>query len=196
MAHGDVEHYRPKGGWVQDERDRLRRPGYYWLAYEWTNLLFACQKCNQSFKRNRFPLADPAARARSPTDDLAAETPLLIDPASEDPEETLGWDDDEPVPRRPGTPAAARAEATVRLVGLDREELVIARTEHLRALSWLRTELHAAAGLVRELDAELQRTGGRIEPDLQDRLTAALAAAERAVARPRRSPRCRGRTSG
>jgi uncharacterized protein (TIGR02646 family) len=38
VAFGDVEHFRPKGGWIQTDGDQLTRPGYYWLAYEWSNL--------------------------------------------------------------------------------------------------------------------------------------------------------------
>jgi len=57
---GDVEHFRPKGG------------GYWWLAADWGNLLFACPFCNQTHtheldvsgvarevvqgKRDQFPL--------------------------------------------------------------------------------------------------------------------------------------------
>ncbi|HEY4108664.1 HNH endonuclease [Puia sp.] len=33
---GDIEHFRPKGR------------GYYWLAADWENLLFACPFCNQT----------------------------------------------------------------------------------------------------------------------------------------------------
>jgi 5-methylcytosine-specific restriction endonuclease McrA len=63
---GDVEHFRPKAG-VSDENGQavflfdeegqvqvgadgkpVEHPGYYWLAYEWTNLLPACAKCNQT----------------------------------------------------------------------------------------------------------------------------------------------------
>src|SRR5215218_4032845 len=52
IAHGDVEHYRPKAGYKQVESDKLQTPGYYWLTYEWDNLFLACQVCNQVFKKN------------------------------------------------------------------------------------------------------------------------------------------------
>ena len=58
-AEGDVEHFRPKASFCQGERSPLERPGYYWLAYEWDNLLLACPICNQRFKRNYFPLRSP-----------------------------------------------------------------------------------------------------------------------------------------
>ncbi len=50
VAHidaGDVEHYRPKGESKQTESDPVNKLGYYWLAYEWDNLLIACQRCNR-----------------------------------------------------------------------------------------------------------------------------------------------------
>ncbi len=43
VAHGDVEHYRPKSI-------------YWWLAYTYDNYLYACQICNQSYKSNNFPI--------------------------------------------------------------------------------------------------------------------------------------------
>lgn len=46
-----VEHYRPKAK-VTGEDQPL---GYYWLGYEWTNLLLACSTCNNK-KRNHFPI--------------------------------------------------------------------------------------------------------------------------------------------
>lgn len=35
VAYGDVEHFRPKGGYLQQTGERpLKKPGYYWLAYQ------------------------------------------------------------------------------------------------------------------------------------------------------------------
>lgn len=51
IAYGDVEHFRPKAGYRQHPDDPLGRPGYYWLAYDWSNLYLACQLCNQRFKK-------------------------------------------------------------------------------------------------------------------------------------------------
>lgn len=42
---GDIEHFRPKGGYGSAV---LVKPGYYWLASTWDNLLFACPFCNQT----------------------------------------------------------------------------------------------------------------------------------------------------
>ncbi len=48
IAYGDVEHFRPKKAVLQD--GQLERPGYYWLAYTWENLLFSCELCNRREK--------------------------------------------------------------------------------------------------------------------------------------------------
>lgn len=44
---GDIEHFRPKAGYINDN-EPLNKPGYYWLAAEWENLLLACPFCNQT----------------------------------------------------------------------------------------------------------------------------------------------------
>jgi uncharacterized protein (TIGR02646 family) len=41
--HYDTEHFRPKNK-------------YYWLAYEWSNFLLACRKCNSDCKGEQFPI--------------------------------------------------------------------------------------------------------------------------------------------
>lgn len=45
IYNGDIEHFRPKGE-IKDATPS--KPGYYWLAAEWGNLLFACPFCNQT----------------------------------------------------------------------------------------------------------------------------------------------------
>ncbi len=92
FQRGDVEHFRPKGK-VTDEKDnKINHPGYYWLAYDESNLLPSCLTCNQSSvldeqpigKRNRFPVdGDHAQEAAA----IADENPLLINPASGDPDD-------------------------------------------------------------------------------------------------------------
>lgn len=93
----NVEHYRPKGRVIE----RPGHPGYYWLAYEWSNLFLSCQHCNQrrrgrpswddptegpAFgKGSHFPVQDEASRAMNPADDITRESALLIDPCNENP---------------------------------------------------------------------------------------------------------------
>src|ERR1044071_9994958 len=56
----DVEHFRPKAGVRQNLTQTTDEyPGYYWLAYEWSNLLLSCNPCNRRYKKTFFPLLDP-----------------------------------------------------------------------------------------------------------------------------------------
>lgn len=82
----DIDHFRPKAG-VKEDPDH---PGYYWLAFDWTNLRLSCHRANRprtnpetgatGGKAGHFPLVDPATRARAPGDDLSREEPALLDP--------------------------------------------------------------------------------------------------------------------
>jgi hypothetical protein len=72
---GDVEHFRPQAATRQSKDAPLRKPGYYWLAYEWTNLLLACAECNRRGKGNLFPLRDDARRAHHHRDPIQNEEP-------------------------------------------------------------------------------------------------------------------------
>lgn len=130
---GDVEHYRPKAGFSQGKGQRIQGPGYYWLAYEWSNLLLCCAICNQRFKRGLFPLADASTRARSHGHDIAREEPLFIDPATQDPEEHISFRYEIPFPV--GGSRAGRA--TIEALGLNREILNERRRDRLRQLQLL-----------------------------------------------------------
>lgn len=88
---GDVEHFRPKGGWKQQEGDRTSEIGYFWLAYDWVNLLLCCSDCNSRHKGNLFPLTDPTKRADATERDTSAEDPLFINPAERDPADYIGF---------------------------------------------------------------------------------------------------------
>ena len=80
ISDGDIEHFRPKAGYKQDEYTNIVYPGYFWLAYEWLNLYLSCLKCNQRNKLNYFPLANNANRAKPTTRNINLETPQFIDP--------------------------------------------------------------------------------------------------------------------
>jgi uncharacterized protein (TIGR02646 family) len=114
VAH--VEHWRPKGRVKQENGDTATVPGYYWLAYEWDNLLLACQFCNSSNKGTQFPLVDPSRRVLDHHQDLAAEDPQLLKPDAEDPSGHIAFVDE--LPRG----VTERGRTTVRVLGLDRLE--------------------------------------------------------------------------
>jgi uncharacterized protein (TIGR02646 family) len=101
----DVEHFRPK---AEIETDAgLTKPGYWWLAASWDNLLPSCIRCNRkervplfdgselvAGKGNRFPLDDEDSRAHEVGGEVD-ETPLLIDPCREDPADFIRFEDKE-----------------------------------------------------------------------------------------------------
>lgn len=83
-----VEHVRPKSE-AKRSNGRVDQDRYWWLAWTWSNLLFSCQQCN-NHKGSWYPLRGddqsphfgrPLAIERDPPGD---ETPLLLDPASDD----------------------------------------------------------------------------------------------------------------
>lgn len=78
---GHIEHYRPKGGYKKDNLSKLVKPGYFWLAYDFDNLFFSCNRCNSSYKKNYFPLADESKRVTNPTGVISSEDPLIICPS-------------------------------------------------------------------------------------------------------------------
>jgi uncharacterized protein (TIGR02646 family) len=84
----DIDHFRPKLGVKED----LTHPGYYWLAFDWTNLRLSCHRANRprinpegagtGGKGGHFPLVDPGVRAFTPVEGRGAEVPALLDPTN------------------------------------------------------------------------------------------------------------------
>ena len=91
-AKMQVEHYRPK-----KEVTGNSHTGYYWLAYEWTNLLLSCPDCNdQAAKGNHFPIAKNRQLFTENKNDwnantniLLSEEPYLLHPEIDIPEDHL-----------------------------------------------------------------------------------------------------------
>lgn len=127
---GDVEHFRPKARVQQARGAALEYPGYYWLAYRWENLMFACYGCNAMAKRELFPVAFPADRMR--TDDaVPAEGAQLIDPRREDPRQHIVYRFIDPHPISP------RGATTIEVLKLGRPELRRPRLSHIKYLDAL-----------------------------------------------------------
>jgi hypothetical protein len=127
---GDGEHFRPKSSVrvhkngkltavVRSGRSSKAHGGYYWLAYDPTNLLPSCDKCNNR-KSDQFPVKaihvfDPPA----PGIDLdAQEQPLLVHPCRDDPGQHIRFG-------VVGTVAALdkKGECTIEVFGLNRDGL-------------------------------------------------------------------------
>ncbi len=186
VAHGDVEHFRPKSI-------------YWWLAFVFDNYLFSCQICNQTYKGDKFPIkgapaAAPAMPAALPSgqalSDLlntlildptvltdahllalwAAEDADLPNPYLEDPEPLFRYEADdrnrEIWIRSAGGPRADRAFAAADTVlGLNREELRRLRYADYRPFFMLRATLDQLTPRLRqEVIRELRVQQGRRQP--------------------------------
>jgi uncharacterized protein (TIGR02646 family) len=133
IAVGDVEHFRPKAGFKQVDSDDLKRPGYFWLAYEWSNLFLSCELCNQLFKKNLFPLKNARRRAHPVKLRIDQEEPLLIDPAAIDPSNHIHFNREYAV-AKDGSPEGS---ATIEALGLNRQKLAEIRGQRLDDLEGL-----------------------------------------------------------
>lgn len=119
IAFGDVEHFRPKGGFKQRSSDTsLVRPGYYWLAYEWDNLLFSCESCNRKNKGNLFPIRNCERRSRDHSCDIRKEKPFLINPYRENPKHLIGFRQEVAY----GKDRNQRGKKTIIALGLNRDD--------------------------------------------------------------------------
>jgi hypothetical protein len=136
VAYGDAEHYRPKGA-VTDGPSDARAPvivrrkvheGYWWLAYDWTNLFPACGRCNSAHKREHFPTKNTHVRPlkRDAVNWTTAELdrdeePLLLHPmregAAHDPQRHITFD---VTGRALALDGSARGQATIDTCGLNR----------------------------------------------------------------------------
>ena len=165
----DVEHFRPKTA-VSDKSPE--RPGYWWLAYEWTNLLFACKTCNEEYKKTQFPIR--GERAMAPDDSLDDEAPWLLDPCTDDIEHTMAYDyvtGAESVLIYGVGPDGERANRTTRVIGLNRPGLAQERWEDLKTMQ------RFARSVLRALDEGapdnyIRRVAGNIRR-LTSRMTSA-----------------------
>lgn len=97
-----IEHFRPKKHYPQ-------------FAFQWTNWLPACPTCNNK-KASHFPMREGV--------------PSLVDPATEEPGEFLGFSDQFISARN------QRGAETIDLVALNREGLNTERSWHLERLQY------------------------------------------------------------
>ena len=130
-----IDRVRPASGALALD-GALSPDHYWWLAYAWENLYPSCAEC-QSFKGARFPVRGDRAPVGTMGEALRDESPLLLEPRHDDPEQHLVFAED-------GSVASTTVEgsATIGILGLNRAQLVTARVE---ALAQLRAEWAAVA---------------------------------------------------
>jgi hypothetical protein len=152
----DVEHYRPKSR-------------YWWLAWTWENLFFACNDCNREHKRDQFPLEVGGAPLVAEQSPPGEEQPLLLDPTDRAVEPTT-----EIVFRRSvvagrerwapyGT--TPRGRRTIEVCGLDRPGLLTLYASHVNGQ--VRPRLEIFLGAARSNDArDVVPAWGRLQRSL------------------------------
>ena len=186
----NVEHYRPKAR-VAESPNHL---GYYWLAYDWANLLPACQFCNQlrketpergitptnrtSGKGDKFPLVDKNQRAYSPNDKVSRENPLLINPTVEEPSEHITFD-----PTGIPLPLSEKGRVSIDIYNLNTRQLNVQRERIIRETAQLYNLRSKARANPHSPEAQqiLHLIENWIEKKTED--SADYAAAARAVAK-------------
>jgi uncharacterized protein (TIGR02646 family) len=140
---GDVEHFRPKG---RVKEKTPQKPGYYWLANDWDNLLLSCQHCNQGRrhllegdtkavsrgKLDQFPIANDKKRAKKPSDSLDEEDKVryLLNPCKDKPENHFSYDAKEGVIKA----ETEMGEKSIEVYVLQRPSLVNSRQKRLLEL--------------------------------------------------------------
>jgi uncharacterized protein (TIGR02646 family) len=144
LCKADIEHYRPKKGVVEEPA----HPGYYWLCYEWSNLIPSCITCNrEGAKHNQFPIIGTRVNAPAILPDnnldltsckaynapLLNETPLLLHPEVDRPEEFFAFELDpngEGI-RLVGIDPQGRGHQTIQICLLNRKEIKLDRVERV-----------------------------------------------------------------
>ena len=127
----DVEHFRPKLK-VSECREHS---GYWWLAYDWSNLLVSCKTCNNK-KGTQFPLQNEEERAYTASDPIDDESPILINPLNENPDDFIAYDTESPVMTK-AIGKCERGERTVdHLTGINSIESMQERREKLENLKY------------------------------------------------------------
>ncbi len=158
-THVRVEIYIPDYGWIgidptnnciaPDKHVRIAvgrflpkkspygtHEGYYWLGYEWSNLLLVCQRCNNK-KSSHFPIADQTLRLNSHSVDFAGniiflitdtvyqnEGHILLNPEIDTVEDYFIF---KPNGEIAGIDPEGRGALSIKLYGLQRERLVLGR---------------------------------------------------------------------
>jgi uncharacterized protein (TIGR02646 family) len=131
VSSGDVEHFRPKAEYSQGHGNQLCRPGYFWLAYDWDNLLVSCEVCNRREKGSYFPLKNPIRRFIDHNSNIHLEEPWFINPSLIDPEMHITFHNE--IPKH----ITFEGAKTIEYLSLDREELNEIRYEKLNFLKSL-----------------------------------------------------------
>lgn len=141
LCKAEIEHYRPKKGVNEDKSHN----GYYWLCYEWTNLIPSCRYCNtEGGKGNQFPIKN--SRVKDPVfisdtfdrsccnaykNPLLNEDPLLLHPELDIPQTHFEfcWDENKKGIKITEKDNSEKGKSSIKICNLNREYLRIDRLQ-------------------------------------------------------------------
>lgn len=149
ITSGDVEHFRPKAAFFDEKSKLFHKPGYFWLAYEWSNLLLSCELCNRRYKKTFFPLKDNSKRCNvSCSFDITCEEPLFINPCEVEPSEHITFIGTVPKSK------TEEGDVTITALGLDREDLNEMRYDSINAIMSLKDIYEMLKGAIGEEESK------------------------------------------
>lgn len=129
--YGTIDRFRPHNG-VRDKNDYFKDL-YWWLTYDWDNLVYSCKDCNQ-YKGNYFPIL--GNRATESSKSLDDENKLLVNPCTDDPEKFIDFDNGGNIYSN-----SEEGNITIKLLKLNREKLLSLRKKAIDELWMILDEL-------------------------------------------------------
>ncbi len=141
VSPGVIEHYRPKSG-ARGLTGEYHKNHYWWLSYDWENCLISCEVCN-SKKRTYFPLENEKNRAKvnATGKALLKEKPLLLNPCNDQPDDHFNFLENGKI-----APLTERGEVTIKLMGLNRRNLVAQRSHTIANFKLKLSQLEVLPG--------------------------------------------------
>lgn len=111
IGYGHIEHFKPKARYPE-------------LCFEWENFLLSCEICNSSaFKGDKFP--------------IESEGGPFINPCDENPDNFFEFELDHSTGAANIIPQNKRAAITEMIIGLNRPDLVIHRSQVVRKIAFI-----------------------------------------------------------
>jgi len=129
--NGIIDRFRPYDG-VRDKNEYFQDL-YWWLTFEWNNLIYSCKECNQ-YKANYFPVK--SIRLTSIESSVELEKPLLLNPCKDSPEEHFMYDESGNI-----NSVTEQGNQTIQLLRLDRTNLVQGRKDARKEVIYIIEEL-------------------------------------------------------
>lgn len=160
----NIETFRPRSV-AYGPKEKTTGDHYWWLAYEWSNLLPVCRDCNVA-KRNLFPVRGNRCATLAKGNSLLKEDALLIDPTQEEPQHFFEFLEDGSM--RPGAWLTVsdreRAQVTIDVLRLNRPDLLVHRRTVNEQMDAVITG-HLVTGSPAEEDTWIRGIFKRLEPE-------------------------------